>query len=203
MPPSDRSPDRSTEPTSPSDLSKARGIRFRLRDETAAAHERVDSLYSRFDLTTPAGYALFLTTQAGAFLPVEAALTTAGAADVAPDWADRRRSEALQADIAALDAPAPAWLDPPAFSSAAAILGGAYVLEGSRLGGQLLRRSVPDGLPVAFMTTSDPALWRTFVALLEQRLTDPSDIDQAISSALATFAVFERSATFALEQDRL
>jgi len=176
--------------------------RFRLRAETAFAHERVDALYSRFDLTRPEGYAAFLAAQARAFPSIEAALSQAGAADVIADWPDRLRSDALADDLKALDHPCPAPLASPAFVSDAAILGGAYVLEGSRLGGALLSRSVPEDAPKAFMGASDPTLWRAFVALLDQHLTDETAIDQAISSALATFAVFERSATLALEQDR-
>ena len=198
----DRSPDRSRGPAPASSDPSSRGVRFRLKDETTAAHERVDALFSSFDLTTADGYAAFLAAQAGAFPAIEAALTQAGAAAVIPDWAERLRADALTADLAALEQAAPLALASPGFDTPAAILGGAYVLEGSRLGGQMLKRSVPEGQPVSFMTTSDPRLWRTFVALLEQRLTEQGEIDQAISSALATFAVFERSATLALQQDR-
>ncbi|MDY6922686.1 MAG: biliverdin-producing heme oxygenase [Pseudomonadota bacterium] len=179
------------------------GARFGLRDRTAAAHARVDSLYSRFDLADAEGYAGFLTAQARAFPAVEASLTGAGAAGIIPDWRDRLRTDALMRDLAATGAPSPALLPPPAYSSEAEILGGAYVLEGSRLGGALLRRSAPEGWPTAFMDASDPRLWRAFVTLLDQRLTRQTDLDQAISAALATFAVFERSAALALGQDPL
>ena len=45
-----------------------------LRAATADAHERVDGLFSRFDISDPIGYRRFLTAQAVAYLPGEAAL---------------------------------------------------------------------------------------------------------------------------------
>lgn len=203
MPPpdflSDRSPDKAPVACEPS----AASARFRLRVETSAAHERVDALYSRFDLAGAEGYAAFLTAQARAFIPVEAALNEAGAGAIIADWTDRLRSDALARDIAVLGLTLPERLPAPVFITEAGILGGAYVLEGSRLGGALLRRSVPADLPRGFMAESDPGRWRAFVALLEQRLTEQAAVEQVISAALATFAVFERSATLALAQDPL
>lgn len=178
-------------------------IRARLREETSAAHERVDALYSRFNLGVPDGYTAFLLAQARAFLPVEAALTDAGAGEIIADWAGRLRSPTLALDLAALGRALPAPLPAPDLSTGAEILGAAYVLEGSRLGGALLRRRVPADQPLTFMAASEPGRWRAFVALLEQRLTGQEAIEQAISAALATFAVFERSATLALAQDPL
>lgn len=201
--PSDRLPDRSEDLATVAREPSAASARFRLRDETSAAHERVDALYSRFDLAGGEGYAAFLIAQARAFIPVEAALTRAGAGEIIADWTGRLRSDALSQDLAALGVTLPPPLPAPVFATEAGILGGAYVLEGSRLGGALLRRSVPASRPLAFMAASDPGRWRSFVALLEQRLTGQARIEQAISAALATFAVFERSATLTLGQDPL
>ena len=203
VPPSDRLPDRPQDLANVAREPSPTSARFRLRDETSAAHERVDALYSRFDLAADEGYAAFLTAQARAFMPVEAALNEAGAGDIVADWAGRLRSDALAHDLAALGLKAAEPLPAPVFTTEAEILGGAYVLEGSRLGGALLRRSVPADRPRAFMAASDPGRWRGFVAVLEQRLTGQAAIEQAISAALATFAVFERSATLTLGQDPL
>ena len=74
-----------------------------------------------------------------------------------------------------------------------ALLGWAYVLEGSRLGGSILRRAVAPGLPTAFLSESYSKAWPTLVAILDEQLTEPSAIDQAIAAAQALFAVFERS----------
>lgn len=59
----------------------AESARFALRAATSEAHERLDALFSRFDLGDRADYSEFLLAQAGAFLPVGAALDRAGALD--------------------------------------------------------------------------------------------------------------------------
>lgn len=151
-------------------------------------------MFSRFDLADPAGYADFLRAQAGAFLAVETALDGAGAVDFVPDWKARRRSGALLGDLAALGVTPPAQPTPPDFPTEAAVLGGLYVLEGSRLGGAMLVRTVPDGLPRSFLSPGNPAAWRAFVALLDARLSSDIQVQEAAASAGAVFAIFEMSA---------
>src|SRR5689334_6570101 len=107
-----------------------------LRDATAAAHDEVDALFSRVDLTNAAGYRAFLSAQAFAHLAVEAALDAAGAERVIADWPERRRAALLRADLAELGIAAEQG-SPPSLSGAASIAGAAYVLEGSRLGGAM------------------------------------------------------------------
>ena len=60
--------------------------RLTLKARTAKAHDRVDELFSRFDLGDEGEYRRFLTAQAEAFLPVEASLDAAGAETVIEDW---------------------------------------------------------------------------------------------------------------------
>jgi len=168
--------------------------RFALRSATSDDHERLDALFSRFDLTDRAGYGDFLRAQAGAFPGVEAALDAAGAGDLLPDWKARRRAEALESDLTAMGLTAPVAVPAPAFVTEAEVLGGAYVLEGSRLGGAMLIRSVPDDLPRSFLSPGNPAAWRAFVAVLDQRLSSPASVDAAIMAATAVFEVFTLSA---------
>lgn len=175
--------------------------RFALRSATSDAHERLDALFSRFDLSDRAGYGDFLTAQAGAFLGVEAALDNAGASGIVPDWDERRRSEALLSDLSGLDLASPSPVPAPEFSTEAALLGGLYVLEGSRLGGAILVRSVPDDLPTSFLTPGNPAAWRAFVTVLDERLSSPADMDAAVASASAVFEVFATSAHTTLGAD--
>ena len=73
------------------------------------------------------------------------------------------------------------------------MLGCAYVLEGSRLGAKLLRREIRAGLPSAFLSDAYPKAWPIMVDVLDDRLTEPSAIDQAIEAARALFALFESS----------
>lgn len=181
--------------------------RSALRNATSADHERVDAAFSRFDLASRDGYGAFLVAQAAAHLPVEAALDGAGVARVLPDWAQRRRGDRLRADLAAMGlepAAEPAAVAciqalSAALADAAGMLGAVYVLEGSRLGGALLRRSVPDGLPVTFLEAGNSAAWRTLLAKLDERLCNQEKIALAVSAAARVFAVFEASGRSAAE----
>ena len=174
-------------------VSARRSVRFALRDATAEWHERVDAVFSHPDLSDRHAYGRFLSAQAAAHLPVEQALEAGGIGEVVADWADRRRADLIRADIEALELCLPSLEAPPVLDGAPALLGAAYVLEGSRLGGALLARSVGAGLPALFLSAGRPAAWRDFVAILDARLLTREDIDVAISAACDVFALFERS----------
>lgn len=167
--------------------------RAALRQATAAHHDRVDQIFSRADLTHREGYGRFLLVQAAAHLSAEEALGRAGAASVLPDWPARRRADLLRADLAALGLSA-AQDGAMVFAGPEEVLGGVYVLEGSRLGGALLRRQVPPGLPSTFLGASDPLGWRRLLALLEQRLVTDAQRAAAIIAAARVFAAFEAAA---------
>jgi heme oxygenase len=166
-----------------------------LRDVTREAHERVDSKLSGFRLSDADDYAEFLAVQAAAFIPVEAALDRAGAARLLPDWDERRRSDALLADLAALGRPAPVTNGSPVYDDEAAVWGGLYVIEGSRLGGLVLRKSVPADFPQAFLSPQESrnSSWPAFVAAMERSLYEDPALQRAGSSAIDTFACFEKS----------
>ena len=181
----------------------ADSARFFLREATAPAHARLDGLFSSLDLGDAADYARFLTAQAGAFLDLEAALEAAGVAEVLDDWPVRRRSRALRDDLTALGEPIPAPQSPPALPGPAAILGAVYVLEGSRLGGAMLVRTVPDAAPKSFLTPGNPLLWRTFVAILDERLSSGDERAEAARSASAVFDIFTAAARRVIGADRL
>lgn len=166
-----------------------------LRAATAAEHERVDSLFSRFDLASRAGYRDFLTAQAAAFLPVEDALEEAGAAQLVPDWPARRRGHFLVMDLAALKAVVPCPVGTVDLAGPDQILGALYVLEGSRLGGSVLKRMVAPTLPQTFLAAKGPpGSWRALLELLDRRLPTAAAGDAAITSARQVFALFESAA---------
>ncbi|SOB87225.1 heme oxygenase [Sphingomonas guangdongensis] len=164
--------------------------RAALRAATADDHERVDAAFARFDLTDRRGYAAFLSAQAAAMLPIEAALD---AAPVTPDWPLRRRAHLLRADLAALQTSVPPPLDPPPFAGEPALLGALYVIEGSRLGGAMLVRSVSPDLPRSFLAAHDSRLWRDLLDLLDRRLADEEQLAVAAAAARSVFALFERA----------
>ena len=167
--------------------------RSALRSATARHHDEVDKLFSAADLTDRAGYGVFLTAQAEAHIGVEDALTRAGAASVVPDWAERCRAALLRADLAELGLPIPASTGGLRLDGEAPILGAAYVLEGSRLGGRLLQRSVPAHLPTRFLGASDSAGWRKLLIVLDEQLKFDEARNRAIRAAIDVFTLFRHS----------
>lgn len=166
--------------------------RAALRAATAAEHERVDALFSRFDLTGSDGYRRFLLAQAAAFLPLEAALDGAGAAKLVEDWPRRRRSSLLKADLTDLSVPLPELFSTPRFNDSASIMGAIYVLEGSRLGGAVLKRELPPAMPRRFLDAhQEPGSWRKLLEIMDSILYAPEQIDAAAGAAKKVFAIFE------------
>lgn len=170
-----------------------------LRAATRAAHDQLDAHFSSYDLGNRDDYSRFLTSHAAAFVPIETALTGAGAARLVDDWPGHRRSNALLADLADLGLVPPEPVAPPQFEDDDQILGGLYVIEGSRLGGQVLQRSVAAGLPRRFLAAPQgKGRWRALTATLNQRLQTPSSLSRAADAALATFSSFQRAVTVSI-----
>jgi heme oxygenase len=148
-----------------------RDLRFALRAATDAAHRRLDLGFATHG---------------------------ADAADLPPDWPSRRRSAVLQADLGGLAilAPEVAPTPLPRTLSGAEAPGLLYVLEGSRLGGQVLLRQVlasPDPLVrgnAGFLQHgAGLRLWPSFATWLGTR--PASDHAAAIRGAQRAFALFE------------
>ncbi len=166
----------------------------RLRRETRAAHERVDARFASLNLKDPDDYRRFLMLHAIAFLPIEKALTDAGAARLVDDWEAMRRSPELVADLEALGLPVPSDEGGPTFDNDAEMLGAIYVLEGSRLGGAVLRKSVDPDFPHRFLShPQPPGRWRGLVAMLERNLYESVQVDSAVKAARGSFAYFEQA----------
>src|ERR1700752_1096487 len=118
-----------------------RSLRYRLRDATAEAHERVNTLFGARELTFRPDYRWFLEANAAALLPLEEALAEAGVKRLFHDWELRSRSKAILPDLAQGGATAqPLQLDYELNNDA--IIGAMYVLEGSRLGAKVLVKVV-------------------------------------------------------------
>ncbi|MES2492619.1 MAG: biliverdin-producing heme oxygenase [Pseudomonadota bacterium] len=169
-----------------------RSARFALRDATAPWHARVDTIFSNADLSVRSGYSRFLSAQAAAYIPIEQALEVSGIATVLADWPSRRRSHLIREDLEILGLALPCFEPQPCLHGIPALLGAAYVLEGSRLGGAVLKRSVPAALPTRFLSASRPQAWRDLIAIIDARLIAQEDLDAAIEAACAAFALFER-----------
>lgn len=168
----------------------------RLREATGAAHARVDALFGRFDLGRREDYAALLAAHAEALLPLEALLDRGGAAAVSGDWADRRRGDAIRADLAALGIDAPADAAAEAVPETAAMAGMLYVLEGSRLGGKFLARTLPPDFPRQYLSGNQSShMWPELLAKLDALLYEPGTLDVAVDAANQTFGRFEAAGT--------
>ena len=168
--------------------------RLALREATAQAPGRVDRLFSGLRLNDPNDYRLFLLAQAAAHLPVEAALDEAGAERHLPDWPERRRAALLRADLAEIGVSEPSPLTAPSVNAAAEIYGAVYVLEGSRLGGAVLKKTLGPSSPRRFLAAPQPrGAWRDLGAQLDAALGDPALLDAAIDTARLVFDVFHEA----------
>jgi len=159
----------------------------RLRAASRPDHDRVDALFGGYRLDDPGDYARFLTAQARALGGAEAALA------VAPDlppW--RPRLGALAADLAALDHEMPLPL--PFAAPGASAWGLLYVAEGSRLGGAMLARAVPEDWPSAYLSARhEHGEWRRTLDALEARAGDPAWEADALAGAAAGFRLWEKA----------
>ena len=113
----------------------------RLREATRPAHERLEE---RLDMLSKLGSVEQRRTLAAAFHRLHAGMERELAPWLADldglDFDDRRRSLVLDADLAALGATAPAPTAAPRPAGRAEALGLMYVLEGSSLGGKVIRK---------------------------------------------------------------
>jgi len=172
-------------------------LRNALRAGTSDCHADVDALFGRFDLGREADYRAFLSAHARAVPAVEIALENSGIELLIPDWKERRRRDLLLDDLAAMNAPLPPSLEAPDMPDDAALLGAVYVLEGSKLGGAMLAKSVGDGLPSAYLSPFGPkGGMKAFMDML-----DASGVDEAkaVEAARAVFALFHKAAAMELE----
>lgn len=164
----------------------------RLREATGAAHDHVDAAFGAHDLSSPKAYRAFLIAHARALPAAEAVMAALPfAATLTP------RRPALAADLAALGEPLPAPLPFAPGEDEATRWGVLYVVEGSRLGGAMLARQVPDTLPHAYLdAVHPPGQWRAIRAALDAGAAG-RDADwhaRMVAGALETFALYARAA---------
>jgi heme oxygenase len=185
----------------------------RLRAETRAQHVATEAIpFSSAILDgtiTRAAYA----GQLAAYLPVhralEAAIAAGGHPALAAAWTDdMARTPLLEADLAALGVDHPgdsramregeamaAWIGDLADRDPVAVLGVLYVLEGSTLGGALLRRHIADafGLRDAGLRYYSPygtgpkPHWVAFGERMNAAVSSEADADRIVAAAGETF----------------
>jgi heme oxygenase len=177
------------------------GLHHHLKLATAAAHaslERTLATHGFFDSRERyIGYLQrFLAFQSEA----ECVLNAALASQVVPDWKERRRSHLARADLQALGASEGALPVSsghlPVMALPEQILGIAYVLEGSTLGGAyLLKQLAPIGITAShggsYLASYGPSrgkMWQRFLTTLEDAHRRHANVESVTSAALAAFA---------------
>jgi heme oxygenase len=168
----------------------------RLRDATHAHHARLES---RIDILNRIATADGRRELVARFH----ALHSAAEQGLAPflagidglDFDSRRRSVRLADDLADLGAAPPAPAAPIAVEGAAEALGLMYVLEGSTLGGRVIRKHVESrGGDMRGLSFLDPygaevgERWRAFLGVLDAE----ADVDAMVAGAVAGFGHSER-----------
>jgi heme oxygenase len=179
--------------------------RAALKRATQRAHDRIEATRPMRALMGSAPDAACVRAairgQAAVIAALEARAARSGPALRAPFADYVPRAPLAAADLERLGA-APTWpeAETPALDGAAAWLGFRYVVEGSSLGGALIRRRLaeraPDLPPLGFF---DPhgeargAVWRAFCDRLDATLRDPRSRAAAANAANAVFAALTRS----------
>jgi heme oxygenase len=168
------------------------GVPFhqQLRDATRADHDAVDAAYAGMGIGDALGYARFLTAHARILPAMEQA---ADPATLLPGWTTR--APLLRDDLAELGLDMPEPLPVHVLADRAARWGAIYVMEGSRLGGAMLARGVPAGLPSRYLSAvHGPGGWRDIRQAIDTAMGDTDWQTRAIAAARATFAAWHKAA---------
>lgn len=174
-----------------------------LRAATREIHHQLeDGLQIETRLADRGRYLTLLTGFLGIHEPLEARLAQCRElGHLGYHMAERTKIAALRRDLVALglsaqDISALPRFQAPAFPSAGAALGAAYVLEGSTLGGQSITRLITGGghaLPAEFFNVYGPQTrgrWMEFLDCLVSYQKAGGDPAPVTASARETFQVF-------------
>lgn len=165
--------------------------RFALKAATDGIHRELDERLSRLDLARSDDYRRFLHFHGRSVPAVESALEAGGLDAFVEGWSDHRRSEAIAHDLAELGEPMPKPIATTPLSGVGELLGTAYVLEGSRLGGRVLKQRVGNGFPSRFLSGSDGrGPWLHVIAALDGLLYSDRRLSEATHAARNCFALF-------------
>ena len=183
--------------------------RTALKQATDHLHRELDGVASGYELRDPDHYTAFLEANAGPLIALESMLESAGAAELLPDWSERRRADLLLDDLGRLGR----RITPPvlrrASPSRSEMFGILYVLEGSRLGARWLYARVCSSADArvsdarSYLAAHNPSLWRSFLEILESS-PHAADGQGMIAGARYAFVLFQHSlARFAPEKEAM
>ena len=183
-------------------------ILSRLKDATAADHDRLDARVHP-ELQTLAGYRRVLQGLAAANRGIEDAmhawsdpLLHAGF-----DLRERSKEAWLVLDEQALHLDVTEWRTEFGLSGASAAFGAVYVVEGATLGGQVITREIASTLGITPMSggryffgygNETGRMWTQTRQSLARFAIQSDDEDGMIRGAIETFALFEQAVERAL-----
>ena len=168
-----------------------------LRAATSASHRAVEAALDLPSPVTVEAHRRLLEVLLAVFAPVEDVLARWRLSHPA-GWAVQQRSSLAESDLRRLTGPSMApeptsWpvLPPPEGPGGVPeALGYAYALEGSRLGGAVIRRRLATawpGAPVSFFDPAERGRWRTFLSVLEGALAEERARERAACAASSVF----------------
>lgn len=169
-----------------------------LRGATDHLHRDLDRIVEGFKLGDIAHYRRFLQASAATLIAIELLLENSGVAQLLPDWPDRTRRAPILADLHRLGSQVQPLALRRTAPTPAEMFGILYVLEGSRLGAQVLLERVlaSDDANLhdasSYLRAGAPDAWRTFLRQLETHEA-ADDQTQTVSGAVYAFTMFIRS----------
>ena len=176
-------------------------IMKRLREETAVDHRQLED---RLDISrwfeTKDQYRRLMEMFYGFITPMETALASHAWSDSGLEFGPRRKKHLLNLDLVQLDVSAealPICSELPNLSTFARAWGALYVLEGSTLGGQQIRKiaqqhGTPDSQLHYFTAYGEDTRrrWMEFGEKLEQYAQTSGKADEIVDGARDTFRAF-------------
>ena len=175
-------------------------VRLHLREATRDIHERLESrLDILVEARTTAGRRAMVSRFHRFHAEVEAAAAPWLTGTPGLDFEARRRTPQLLRDMADLGMGLPGAVHPIAAGGEREALGMMYVLEGSTLGGLVIRRKLEAaGQAMTGLSFLDPygeaaaERWRDFLAVLATRVRSPDAVGAALRGASTAFRHAER-----------
>ena len=162
----------------------------RLRDATREDHQRLEDRVAILNrVRTPEGRRRLVEDFSGFHRDVEAAIAPWVADLEALDFEARRRSTYLARDLVTVGGRAPG-AQVIRVGGVGEALGMLYVLEGSTLGGRVLRKQVDDMTGLSFLDPYGEAVgerWRSFLAVIAGHARPPADTEALVAGAVAGF----------------
>lgn len=174
-----------------------------LKEKTEIAHHQLEKILigKLKSISSINDYITILCGFHGYIKPLEQQIARNIDTVLLPDYSERRKSEALSADLEQLNSTLNTSFssDLPAIDNKYEALGALYVLEGSTLGGQIISRMITQKLQLdenqglSFFQSygeQTAAMWERFKAVLDERI--PVEHSEAVvNAAEQTFIKFK------------